>query len=180
MLSKSFLPVFAVLIYGIGKVYGGAYCAKVCDNDDPCGNGKAQQTTCASPNITDWETFGLNGEHNFVGCSKAVCEAECANMNATLPMDNQNGTFCFSMERNMFPDEDLAELSAVARGCDGSHFMTAMGLFMVGSYHTACDESYSEVGLAFTSAESEITSAGSKVALMAVSFAVSAVCLFAL
>lgn len=172
MLSKMILPAFVILFCRIESVYSGAYCAKVC-GEDPCGNGKAQQATCASPNIANWETFGFDGERNFVGCSMDVCEAECVNMNATLEMDNQNGTFCFSMERKMYSDKDLAELSAISRGCTGNHFMTSSQLYMIGDSHPACDETYSEEGFAFTSS-------GSKITFTAIAFAASALGLFVL
>ena len=170
---KCILPAFAVMLYGTGKVYGDVTCAKPCDVANPCGDGKAQQSVCASPNITNWDTFGLDGETSFVGCSAAICETQCATMNATLDMDNQNGTYCFNKDKNMYSDKDLAEVSAISRGCGGSHFMSGAQLHMVGSSHPACDGTYTEEGVAF----SVTSSAGSKVAFTAIYLAASAVAL---
>lgn len=137
----------------------GGYCVKACVGEDPCGDGKAQQQTCASPNITNWDTFDVAEGTSFVGCSHSVCDTACAAMNSTLTMDIQDGTICFPMSDSMmlYEDRDLAEMCAVSKGCSGSHFMSMSGKWMPGSSHTACDASYVEEGLAFTSSATKVS-----------------------
>jgi hypothetical protein len=47
----------------------------------------------------------------------------------------------------MFMMQDLAEMAALGHGCSGSHEMN--GMFMWGSNHMACMNSYSEFGVKF-------------------------------
>ena len=141
------------------------YCTTECTTenaDDPCTNGKAQQSTCVNGDFLDMVgIFGYNeteGGQRFVGCSESICESACMGVNMTKPMEvviGSNGikTFCFpNRDTGMFMMEDLAEMSAISRGCSGAHQMGEM--YMHGSMHTSCDDSYEMMGIPFGKDES--------------------------
>jgi hypothetical protein len=71
--------------------------------------------------------------------------------------------FCFpgtdGMMQGMFMKKDYALMSAVSRGCSGSHEMGMDGvdMHMHGDMHGECDDSYSDVGVTF-SASSQLCS----------------------
>ena len=92
----------------------------------------------------------------FVGCSLSICETACMDANMTksmdIVMDEATGvkTFCFPKKETgdgMFMMEDIAEISALSRGCSGSHKMGEM--FMYGSMDHTCMDSYDEYGIKF-------------------------------
>ena len=143
-----------------------AYCARPCvgvgagagiTDIDPCGDGMGQSGFCTSVFLEDPDAFGINGTaapDAFLGCTHEVCAATCGTMAApedgSLPTSNvtDDGTVCFprtDMMDGMYMSKDDAELSAVARGCSGSHSMGEM--VMVGSTHPACASSYSKEGV---------------------------------
>lgn len=149
-----------------------AYCARPCvgvgagasiTDVDPCGDGMGQSGFCTPiSGLEDPTAFGYAGADGdgaavpdaFLGCSHAVCAASCGDMAAPedgmLPTATvaEDGTVCFprtAMMDGMYMSKDDAELSAVARGCSGSHAMGEM--VMVGSTHPACASSYSKEGV---------------------------------
>lgn len=136
-----------------------AYCVRACVGEDPCGDGKAQQQTCVSPNVTNWNTFDFAEETTVVGCSHTVCDAVCDGMNSTLIMDIVDGTICFPMSQDtmLYEDRDLAEICAISKGCSGSHFMSMSSKWMPGSSHMMCAASYVENGIAFTSSATDVS-----------------------
>ena len=149
-----------------------AYCLRPCvgvgagasiTDVDPCGDGMGQSGFCTPiSGLEDPTAFGYAGADGdgaavpdaFLGCSHAVCAASCGDMAApedgVLPTATvaEDGTVCFprtAMMDGMYMSKDDAELSAVARGCSGSHAMGEM--VMVGSTHPACASSYSKEGV---------------------------------
>ena len=143
-----------------------AYCARPCvgvsagasiTDVDPCGDGMGQSGFCTPVSLEEPDAFGVNGTavpDAFLGCSHDVCAAFCGTMSApedgSLPTSTvtDDGTICFprtDMMDGMYMSKDDAELSAVARGCSGSHSMGEM--VMVGSTHPACASSYSKEGV---------------------------------
>jgi hypothetical protein len=159
--------VFVSLICIVPLSHVAAYdptviCATECITNavDPCGDGKAQSPTCASTDfITMISKFGYTNTtelpNGFVGCSQSICNEVCKNVNMTVPMEfvtDDRGTkvFCFPTPdsmNGMFMMQDLAEMAALSNGCSGSHEMN--GMFMWGSNHMACMDSYSEFGVKF-------------------------------
>ena len=142
-----------------------AYCARPCvgvsagasiTDVDPCGDGMGQGGFCTPVSLEDPTAFG-NGTavpDAFLGCTHEVCATSCGTMAApedgSLPTSTvaDDGTVCFprtQMMDGMYMSKDDAELSAVARGCAGSHSMGEM--VMVGSTHPACASSYSKEGV---------------------------------
>lgn len=152
------LPVFHVAAHDPTVI-----CTTECTTKnaaDPCGDGKAQSPTCASTDfVTMINKFGYTNAtelpSGFVGCSQSICNEACKNVNMTVPMevvtDDQGGkVFCFPTPdtmNGMFMMQDLAEMAALSNGCSGSHDMN--GMFMWGSNHMACMNSYSEFGVKF-------------------------------
>mmetsp|Transcript_6282 Transcript_6282/g.9520 ORF Transcript_6282/g.9520 Transcript_6282/m.9520 type:complete len:201 (+) Transcript_6282:197-799(+) len=134
------------------------FCATECtegNNADPCGDGKGQQESCTEGTsfITMFDKFGYSNQtalpNGFLGCSLHACEDLCMSAimdtNWTEPMkvvtaDDGVKTFCFADGNGMFMSKDLAEMSALTRGCSGSHFMDPM--YKHGSNHAACVDSY--------------------------------------
>lgn len=151
------------------KAHGGeshdddhVYCVSECADvnaADPCGDMSGQQAKCVSSDFISMAgTFGYNSMDalptGFLGCSGPVCDDVCAGVNMTEPMtiktDSATGvkTFCLpKRESQMFMMEDLAEMSAISRGCEGSHKMGDM--YMHGSSHAACMNSFTEDGVKF-------------------------------
>jgi len=119
------------------------YCAKDCSSspDDPCGDGKAQTSSCITT------TVGDDGR-SMVGCTLATCKAACAGKDMDTST-NGSGLYCFSsVGMGMYPQEDIAKISAVSRGCQGAHQMSSM--FMVGETMTTCETAYKKEGVTFT------------------------------
>ena len=138
------------------------FCVSECDDvnaADPCGDKSGQQAKCISSDfISMSETFGYSSNDSlptgFLGCSGSVCDDVCAGVNMTEPITIKTDsvtavkTFCFpKRDSAMFMTEDLAELSAISRGCEGSHKMGDM--YMHGSTHAACMDKFSEDGVKF-------------------------------
>jgi len=143
-----------------------AYCVRPCSgvgagtsiiDVDPCGDGMGQSGFCTPVSLEDPAAFGFNDavpDAWFLGCSHQVCAASCGTIDAPddgkLPSStlSDDGTVCFPRTDRMdgmYMGKDDAELSAVARGCSGSHAMGDM--VMVGSTHPACASSYSKNGV---------------------------------
>jgi len=171
------LTVFTIVTqYYVSSVYASGdhghgsdemitYCTTECtanNADDPCTDDKSQQPYCVSPNfITAISNFGYdNTDANkvpsggFIGCSESICHSACmnVNMNSTMEIvkDSTTGikTFCFpTRSSEMFMKKDEAEMSAISRGCSGSHMMNSM--YMNGAMHGDCSKSYSEMGIPF-------------------------------
>ena len=137
------------------------YCATGCESDDPCGDGKGQNTECTDLELTTIDDFGYTNiaevPSSFLGCSKAKCEEVCSGVDMSLDMTVMDGFLCFpekSMMDGMFPKEDYALMSAVSRGCSGSHEMKMNGMvvYMHGDMHGDCADSFSDVGVTFSGA----------------------------
>merc|ERR1712038_592710 len=107
-------------------------------------------------------TFGYDSQSalpdGFVGCTESVCEMACMSVamsNSTAEMEIVTGsdsskTWGFQPKDTndgMFMMKDLAEMSAISRGCSGSHAMN--GMYMHGSGHEACMSSYDDHGVVF-------------------------------
>jgi len=140
------------------------YCVKGCSDpdQDPCGNGKGQTSTCSAALIDNPTEFGLffdikvdysdssgislSSDYTIsvMGCTLDVCESECSVTGTTV----QGDTICFPSNEGMYMSRDDAELSAVGRGCSGNHTMGDM--YMVGSTHADCVDSYSKDGVSVT------------------------------
>ena len=148
------------------------YCATGCGGDsskyDPCGDGQGQSTMCTDVELTTIVDFGYTSATDvptsFLGCSKAKCEEVCKGYDASSEMSVVDDFFCFpsgtdGMMQGMFMKKDYALMSAVSRGCSGSHEMAmgGMDMHMHGGMHGECDDSYSDVGVTF-SASSELCS----------------------
>ena len=145
------------------------YCTSECKIEnaaDPCGDGKGQQSSCVD---TDFITMFSSLQYSnitdlprgFLGCSMSICETACKDINMTKPMEivtaDTNGIkmFCLPAKDTgdgMFMLKDLAEMSALSRGCSGSHQMGSM--YMNGDMHSACMDSYNKDGIKFGEPES--------------------------
>eukprot|EP00979_Chaetoceros_neogracilis_P009989 scaffold2347_cov287-Chaetoceros_neogracile.AAC.17 len=140
------------------------YCVKGCSasGDDPCGDSKGQSDTCTAVTFDDKTMFGYTNmtmPTGFLGCSKTICATACANTGETSPMVKEGDTFCFPKRADkdgMFMTQDMAKLAAVGKGCSGAHAMGEM--YMVGTMHSDCMNSYAAVGVSFgTSSSSSLT-----------------------
>lgn len=181
-ISSSFallITVFAVANYSFMQAQAHAdhdhdsdtdvhlYCATECtaeNADNPCTDGKAQQASCSSTDfISMFDIFGYASQdalpNGFVGCKDATCDSVCAGIDVTAHMtivtDATTGvkTFCFpERSSEMFVKEDLAEMSAISRGCSGAHEMNLM--YMHGASHQDCVDSYSLAGVDFGKTDS--------------------------
>ena len=164
------LLVSALTLMSIGMVnsHGGdtanMYCTTECtatNAANPCGDGYGQTSSCNAVNVTMPSSLGYANEtelpNGFLGCTDSVCLNTCKDVNTTNPLEIVVGsdgakTFCFPKRETgdgMFMMKDVAEVSAVSRGCSGSHQMGDM--YMQGSTHPACAESYHTEGVAFGS-----------------------------
>lgn len=117
------------------------YCVKECANpdDNPCGEGNGQASSCTSVTLSAGTT------KHYLGCSLAVCESSCPEDVMTVTDD---GTNCFKQDDIVFISQQVAELAAVARGCSGTHIMKddIGDMHMIGTSHMACQGTYQASG----------------------------------
>lgn len=147
------------------------YCAIDCKStpEDPCGDKMGQTSGC----------LAIGGDTFMVGCSLTacakLCEGEDDDMSSSMDMKNDTTTmmdsnmnkstmkkelYCFKKSgSNMFMKESMAEISAVSRGCAGSHTMQD-NMFMIGASHIACESSYTKEGITFTGKAMEMKDDG--------------------
>lgn len=161
-IANFMMPVHAHEVY--------IYCTTECNSGnsaDPCGDGHGQQSSCAATDFVNvtMGNFGYTDASKlplgFVGCSHSICVDACSSVeNSTQAIEvvtdtNGKKTFCFpkrSTSDGMFMAKDAAEMSAISRGCSGAHQMGEM--FMQGSTHSACMDSYVEAGVVFGNPDS--------------------------
>ena len=144
----------SMIVDTTGEEMISVYCAKPCSspNENPCGEGKGQTSSCITlshDNMSE-ATSRDHSDVSFLGCSHAVCISSCATADMDQKSDvTSDGTTCFpnnmEMSDQMFMDKDIAELAAIARGCEGTHLMSN-NMHMVGSSHMACNGKYSYDG----------------------------------
>jgi len=137
---------------------------------DPCGDMKGQSSSGLSFTIEDSAIFSYATNdtvpEKFLGCAKSVCEVSCEGLDTELAMDVRQKTgeqkfFCFS-GKSMFMQKDRAAMSAISRGCSGTHEMS--GKYMHGEGHMTCDSSYTESGVDFVGSANDDDDDGSAAA----------------
>merc|ERR1712176_718174 len=141
------------------------YCATEClaDDADPCGDKFGQMATCTATSSDDWEDEKENLGYDvdstlpsgFLGCTKESCASYCSSATGTFDAVETDGkkTFCFD-GTEMFNNKDHAEMSAISRGCGGSHMMGSS--YMHGSGHMTCSNSYQDDGVPYKAEMSSV------------------------
>ena len=135
------------------------YCVTACmanTNENNCGDDAGLTSTCTSyadAGISDLENvatpFPASQPAGFLGCSAHDCDTLCSSSGVTDAdpikyMGDASKAWCIEKDKTMFSHEDKARMSAIARGCTGSHAHGSM--HMHGDTHEECesDEDHSD------------------------------------
>ena len=134
------------------------YCVTTCVsnvNENNCGDDAGLTNTCTSyadAGISNPENvatgFPASVPAGFLGCSAHDCDTLCSNSGVTdadpIKYMSASKTWCIEKDKTMFSHEDKARMSALARGCTGSHAHGSM--HMHGDTHEECasDEDHSD------------------------------------
>ena len=134
------------------------YCVTACVsnvNENNCGDDAGLTNTC-----TSYADAGISNTENvateppasqpagFLGCSAHDCDALCSSSGVTdadpIKYMSDSKTWCIEKDKTMFSHADKARMSALARGCTGSHAHGSM--HMHGDTHEECasDEDHSD------------------------------------
>ena len=128
------------------------YCVTACmanTNENNCGDDAGLTSTCTSyadAGISDPENvatpFPTSQPAGFLGCSAHDCDTLCSSSGVTDAdpikyMGDASKAWCIEKDKTMFSHEDKARMSALARGCTGSHAHGSM--HMHGDTHEECE-----------------------------------------
>ena len=127
------------------------YCVTACmddTNENNCGGDAGLTSTC-----TSYADAGISNTENvateypasvpagFLGCSAHDCDTLCSSSGVTdadpIKYMSASKTWCIEKDKTMFSHEDKARMSALARGCTGSHAHGSM--HMHGDTHEECE-----------------------------------------
>ena len=132
------------------------YCVTACMStvdENNCGADDGLTSTCTSyadAAISDLANvatpFPSSAPAGFLGCSASDCDTLCSSSGVTdanpIKYMSASKAWCFEKDKTMFSHEDQARMSALARGCAGSHAHGAM--HMHGDTHEACESDHSD------------------------------------
>ena len=127
------------------------YCVTACvsnTNENNCGDDAGLTSTCTSyadAGISNSENvatgFPASVPAGFLGCSAHDCDTLCSSSGVTdadpIKYMSASKTWCIEKDKTMFSHEDKARMSALARGCTGSHAHGSM--HMHGDTHEECE-----------------------------------------
>ena len=127
------------------------YCVTACvsnTNENNCGDDAGLTSTCTSyadAGISNTENvateYPASAPAGFLGCSAHDCDTLCSNSGVTdadpIKYMSASKTWCIEKDKTMFSHEDKARMSALARGCTGSHAHGSM--HMHGDTHEECE-----------------------------------------
>ena len=127
------------------------YCVTACTantNENNCGDDAGLTSTCTSyadAGISDLENVAMpfltSQLAGFLGCSAHDCDTLCSSSGVTdadpIKYMSASKTWCIEKDKTMFSHEDKARMSALARGCTGSHAHGSM--HMHGDTHEECE-----------------------------------------
>jgi len=121
------------------------YCAVGClsSPDDPCGDGMAQTSSCSST---------IESGKHMVGCALTACQKLCNGIHKESDVNMaDDDVYCFPSKVGMamYTQQEIAEISAISRGCEGAHEMQGT-MYMIGATHMACEGAYKREGVTFT------------------------------
>ena len=128
------------------------YCVTACmdnTNENNCGDDDGLTSTCTSyadAGISNPENvatgFPASVPAGFLGCSAHDCDTLCSSSGVTDAdpikyMGDASKAWCIEKDKTMFSHADKARMSALARGCTGSHAHGSM--HMHGDTHEECE-----------------------------------------
>ena len=128
------------------------YCVTACmanTNENNCGDDAGLTSTCTSyadAGISDSKNvatpFPTSQPAGFLGCSAHDCDTLCSSSGVTDAdpikyMGDASKAWCIEKDKTMFSHADKARMSALARGCTGSHAHGSM--HMHGDTHEECE-----------------------------------------
>jgi len=129
------------------------YCVTACManvNENNCGDDAGLTSTCTSyadarisnPENVATQGFPASQPAGFLGCSAHDCDALCSSSGVTDAdpikyMGDASKAWCIEKDKTMFSHADKARMSALARGCTGSHAHGSM--HMHGDTHEECE-----------------------------------------
>ena len=127
------------------------YCVTACvsnTNENNCGDDAGLTSTCTSyadAGISNTENvateYPASAPAGFLGCSAHDCDTLCSSSGVTdadpIKYMSASKTWCIEKDKTMFSHEDKARMSALARGCTGSHAHGSM--HMHGDTHEECE-----------------------------------------
>lgn len=128
------------------------YCVTACmanTNENNCGDDAGLTSTCTSyadAGISNTENvateYPASAPAGFLGCSAHDCDTLCSSSGVTDAdpikyMGDASKAWCIEKDKTMFSHEDKARMSALARGCTGSHAHGSM--HMHGDTHEECE-----------------------------------------